>query len=93
MTDIIAEYSAQINAATDKATVEALTQAGVATIIEQIKALGIEGLNAVTYSISTYQEILGEMGTPCTDCPAVEVTKGGKKVILYILDKVKFIKK
>ncbi|MCQ2128567.1 MAG: hypothetical protein MJZ08_03950 [Bacteroidaceae bacterium] len=58
-----------------------------------MEALGIEGLNAVTYSISTYQEILGEMGTPCTDCPAVEVTKGGKKVILYIPDKVKFIKK
>lgn len=28
-----------------------------------------------------------------TTAPAVEVTKGGKKVILYIPDKVKFIKK
>lgn len=34
---------------------------------------------------------LGTMGTECTDCPAVEVTKGDKSVKLYQPDKVEFI--
>ncbi len=38
-------------------------------------------------------EALGEMGEPCTDCPAVEVTKGNKTIKLYAPDKVEFIKK
>ena len=37
MKDIIADYSAQIDAADDKETIEAITQAGFAAIIEQIK--------------------------------------------------------
>ena len=119
--NIIADYSAQINAANDKATVEAITQAGVAAItaalgshssvnyignlalsfclridaattIEQVEGLGTEGLYAVTYAVSTYQEILGEMGEECNDCPAVEVTKGDKTVKLYNPEKVEFKK-
>ena len=64
----------------------------VATTIEQVEALGTEGLYAVTYAISTYQEILGEMGEECNDCPAVEVTKGTKSLKLYHPDKVEFMK-
>lgn len=63
-----------------------------ATTIEQVEALGTEGLYAVTYAVSTYQEILGEMGDECTDCPTVEVTKGAKKVTLYNPEKVEFKK-
>lgn len=62
------------------------------TTIEQVEALGTEGLYAVTYAVSTYQEILGEMGDPCTDCPAVNVIKGTKTVKLYNPEKVEFIK-
>lgn len=66
---------------------------GAATTIEQVESLGTEGLYAVTYAVSTYQEILGEMGDECTDCPAIEVTKGAKKVTLYNPEKVEFMKK
>ena len=62
------------------------------TTIEQVEALGTEGLYAVTYAISTYQEILGEMGEDCYDCPAVNVIKGTKTVKLYNPEKVEFIK-
>lgn len=62
------------------------------TTIGQVEALGTEGLYAVTYAVSTYQEILGEMGDPCTDCPAVNVIKGTKTVKLYNPEKVEFIK-
>ena len=37
-------------------------------------------------------EALGEMGEPCEDCPAVEVTKGTKTIRLYNPDKVEFKK-
>ncbi len=63
-----------------------------ATTFDQVEALGTEGLYAVTYSISTYQELFGEMGKECDDCPAVEVTKGTKTIKLYAPDKVNFIK-
>ena len=35
---------------------------------------------------------LGEMGTPCTDCPAIEVKKGTTTVKLYNPEKVEFKK-
>ena len=33
------------------------------------------------------------VGDECTDCPAIEVTKGAKKVTLYNPEKVEFMKK
>lgn len=62
------------------------------TTIEQVEALGTEGVYAVTYSIKTYQATLGEMGEPCTDCPAVEVKKGTTTIRLYNPEKVEFKK-
>ncbi len=38
------------------------------------------------------KEFLGEMGEPCEDCPAVEVTKGDKTIKLYNPEKVEFKK-
>ena len=38
-------------------------------------------------------ELLGDMGTPCTDCTAVEVTDGTTTVTLYKPTKVGYIKK
>ncbi|MCQ2286237.1 MAG: DUF1542 domain-containing protein [Bacteroidales bacterium] len=37
-------------------------------------------------------EGLGEMGTPCDDCPSIEVTKGDKTIKLYNPEKVEFKK-
>lgn len=54
--DIIANYSAQINAAADKATVEALTQAGVAAIIAQIYIdRGVVKINNIYYILNKAQ--------------------------------------
>lgn len=63
-----------------------------ATTIKQVETLRTEGVYAVTYAVSTYQATLGEMGTECDDCPAVEVSKGIKTVILYNPEKVEFKK-
>lgn len=60
------------------------------TTIEQVNALRTEGVYAVTYSIKTYQAMFGEMGEPCNDCPAVEVSKGTNTIRLYNPDKVEF---
>lgn len=62
------------------------------TSIEQVEALGTEGVYAVTYSIKTYQATFGEMGEPCEDCPAVKVKKGDKTIILYAPEEVEFMK-
>ena len=37
-------------------------------------------------------EGLGEMGTPCDDCPSIEVTKGDNTIRLYSPEKVEFKK-
>ena len=37
-------------------------------------------------------ELLGSMGEPCTDCPAVDVTKGTTTIRLYNPEKVEFRK-
>ena len=63
-----------------------------ATTVGQVNELRTEGVYAVTYAISTYQEILGEMGEACDDCPAVEVKKGAKTIKLYNPEKVEFLK-
>ena len=38
------------------------------------------------------ERVLGEMGEPCTDCPAVDVTKGTTTIRLYSPEKVEFRK-
>ena len=42
--------------------------------------------------VDPVKEYLGTMVEPCANCPAVEIVKGDKKVILYNPDKVEFIK-
>ncbi len=54
--DIIADYSAQIAAAADKATVEALTQEGIAAIIAQIYIdRGVVKINNIYYILNKGQ--------------------------------------
>lgn len=63
-----------------------------ATSNDKVNTIHTEGVYAVIYSIKAYQAMFGEMGEECIDCPAVEVTKGDKKVTLYNPEKVEFIK-
>ncbi len=62
------------------------------TTIDNVNSLRTEGVYAVTYSIKTYQATFGEMGEPCEDCPAVDVTKGTTTIRLYSPEKVEFRK-
>ena len=57
----------------------------ILTIIQSFQIGKEEGLAEVA-------EALGTMGEECTDCHAVEVTKGDKTITLYAPDKVKYIK-
>ncbi len=41
---------------------------------------------------AAYDAVLGSMGEPCTDCPAVKVKKGDKVVTLYAPESVDYIK-
>ncbi len=61
-----------INAATDEQTITTNRDAAIAKLPFMI---------AVYVEAKT--ELLGEMGEPCEDCPAIEVTKGDKTIILY----------
>ncbi len=59
---------------------------------DAVNALRTEGVYAIAYSISAYEEFFGEMGDQCSDCPAVEVVKGSKSIKLYNPEKVEFKK-
>ncbi|MCQ2319642.1 MAG: carbohydrate-binding domain-containing protein [Bacteroidales bacterium] len=63
-----------------------------ATSVETINALKEQALAAIASAKAIYASGLGEMGTPCTDCPAVDVTKGTTTIRLYSPEKVEFRK-
>ena len=71
-----------VNGISNAATMEKITEL-------QFEVMTIIGLFQ-SGKAEAKAELLGEMGTPCDDCPAVEVTKGTKTVKLYNPEKVEF---
>ena len=96
MTGIKEAAIAAINAAIEGVTNEdiiaiatnAIDAINAATSVDVINAIKEQALAA----IASAKAILGDMGEPCEDCPAVEVTKGTKTVKLYNPESVKFKK-
>ena len=79
--ELVAAEIANINNATDAATITANLETALIKLAAAIDSYEI-GLNTA----------FGEMGTECDDCPAVDVKKGTKTIRLYNPDKVEFIK-
>ena len=78
ITGLVQQYVSIINAATD---------------VTAINNARDTALPAVTAYKAGKAEGLGEMGTECDDCPAVEVKKGNETIILYGPESVTFKKK
>ena len=78
---IVTQYSNQIDAQTTINDVQSVRDEGL---------LALE--NALKYYTAGKAEAFGEMGEPCEDCPAVEVSKGTTTIKLYNPDKVEFKK-
>ena len=78
---LLAEETAKINSAVNRTQVNERKQAAI---------------DKLTFVVNNYvagkAEALGEMATPCEDCPSIEVTKGDKTVKLYNPEKVEFKK-
>lgn len=79
---LLAEETAKINSAVNRTQVNERKQAAI---------------DKLTFVVNNYvagkTELLGNMGTPCTDCTAVEVTDGTTTVTLYNATNVSYIKK
>ena len=61
--------------------------------IDEIKEKILTVITSVQIGIEEGKaEALGGMGTPCTNCPSIEVTKGDKTIKLYNPEKVEFKK-
>ena len=69
--------------------IDAINAAANPHEIEIIKA---QALAAIASAKAIYASALGEMGVPCEDCPAVDVTKGTTTIRLYSPEKVEFKK-
>ena len=69
--------------------IDAINDATSADVINAIKE---QALAAIASAKAIYNSALGEMGEPCEDCPAVEVTKGDNTIILYNPESVTFKK-
>ncbi|MCQ2309434.1 MAG: carbohydrate-binding domain-containing protein [Bacteroidales bacterium] len=100
MTNVKNEAIAAINAAIIGVTnadiiaiatyaIDAINAAANPHEIEIIKA---QALAAIASAKAIYNSALGEMGVPCDDCPAVDVTKGTTTIRLYSPEKVEFRK-
>ena len=70
----------------------AINAINAATSVETINAIKEQALAAIAALKSAYASGLGEMGEPCKDCPAVDVTKGTTTIRLYSPEKVEFRK-
>ena len=96
----IAAINAAIEGVTNADIIAIATNAidaiNAATSVETINAFKEQALAAIASAKAAYAagqaEALGEMGTPCEDCPAVEVTKGTTTVKLYRPEGVTFKK-
>lgn len=61
--------------------------------VNNVKSFALTALAAAKAAYSAGKaEILGEMATPCSKCPAVIVNKGDKSVTLYAPESVEYIK-
>ena len=100
MTGIKEAAIAAINAAIEGVTnadiiaiaTNAIDAINAATNVHEITVIKEQALAAIAALKSAYASGLGEMGEPCTDCPAVEVTKGDNTIILYNPESVTFKK-
>ena len=70
----------------------AIEAINAATSVEEIENIKEQALAAIAFAKEVYNSVLGEMGVPCTDCPAVDVTKGTTTIRLYSPEKVEFKK-
>ena len=100
MTNVKNEAIAAINAAIEGVTNEdiiaiatnAIDAINAATNVHEITVIKEQALAAIASAMAVYNSALGGMGTPCEDCPAVEVKKGDKTIILYSPESVTFKK-
>ena len=98
MQSLVAEYVTNITNATNRKTINENRDAAIAilTPIAAIYPIAFAEGDAAGYARGLEEgktELLGNMGTPCTDCTAVEVTDGTTTVTLYKPTKVSYIKK
>lgn len=70
----------------------AIEAINAATSGEEIENIKEQALAAIAFAKEVYNSVLGEMGVPCDDCPAVDVTKGTTTIRLYSPEKVEFKK-
>ena len=100
MTGIKEAAIAAINAAIEGVTNEdiiaiatnAINAINEAINVREITIIKEQALAAIASAKAIYNSGLGEMGEPCTDCPAVDVTKGTTTIRLYNPEKVEFRK-
>ncbi|MCQ2286235.1 MAG: leucine-rich repeat protein [Bacteroidales bacterium] len=101
MQSLVAEYVTNITNATNRKTINTNRDAAIAilTPIVAIYPIAFNEGDAAGYARGKAEGIeegkaegLGEMGTPCDDCPSIEVTKGDKTIKLYNPEKVEFKK-
>ena len=99
MQSLVAEYVTNITNATNRKTINENRDAAIAilTPIVDIYPIAFNEGDAAGYARGKEEgieegkaEALGEMGTECENCPAVEVTKGTKTIKLYNPEKVEF---
>ncbi|MCQ2304153.1 MAG: hypothetical protein MJZ97_04060 [Bacteroidales bacterium] len=92
----IAAINAAIEGVTNADIIAIATNAidaiNAATSADVINAIKEQALAAIASAKAIYNSALGEMGEPCEDCPAVEVTKGDNTIILYNPESVTFKK-
>ena len=74
--------------------IEAATEADKITEAKNAALAKLEGISVILGDAykKGKAEALGEMGEPCEDCPAVDVTKGTTTIRLYSPKKVEFRK-
>ena len=88
--NLVAEYVTNINNAPNRKTINENRDAAIAILTPIVAIYPIAFAEGKTAGKT---ELLGNMGTPCTDCTAVEVTDGTTTVTLYNATNVSYIKK
>lgn len=73
--------------------IDAINSATDVTAITDAKDIALQKLNmALPIYNAGKAAAFGEMGEPCEDCPAVDVSKGTKNIRIYNPEKVEFLK-
>lgn len=89
MQSLVAEYVTNITNAPNRKTINENKQAAIAILTPIVAIYPIAFAEGKAEGKT---ELLGNMGEPCTDCTAVEVTDGTTTVKLYNPTKVSYIK-